>query len=79
MLSWGVTPMARWKRGLIGAGAGALPGVVLAGIVTVLELIWGPQEIALTLGVLGVMLAIVGLIVGAYLGATGPRRKRTLP
>lgn len=45
--------MARWKRGFIGAAVGALPGVLVVVIVTLVELVWSPQEILLEVAVLG--------------------------
>lgn len=64
----------RTRRVLIGAGLGALPGVLVIGGAVAVEL-WVESGGGL-FGIIGVPLAIVGIVVGAVLGAANPETLR---
>ncbi len=57
------------KRVIIGALIGAIPGVLMV-LLTFLV----PGEAALTLGVNGTFVAIIGLLIGAMIGARKRRK-----
>lgn len=64
----------RTRRVLVGAGLGALPGVLVIAAAVVVEL-WVESGGGL-FGVIGIPLAILGLIIGAALGGAKPETLR---